>query len=403
MNIKKILIASLYLFSAYPTFAEEHKITAEFKEKVQNSVEIQDFHDFNLLLDKKQTLNADNNSCLSLDINALAFARNTEYFMPFTKGYTALGFMFDPSLKYQINEKASLNAGIHTIGIAGEDGLKRISPIFRLEYMPANWIRIVGGSLYGNLNHKMSEQMYNFERFFYKNDEMGLQVIADSDHWDGDIWCDWEDFIEIDDDKQERFVFGWHNKFTLTDSKKNFKMVECTFPLDFMAAHRGGQITSLQDTCIETLFNAMVGLNVSINTPNLFVKKSTLSVEAFGFKNNSNEEHIHTHYKDGWGIYPNIAIQNMQWKVQAGYWHAHRFISSRGSYLYQSRSFFDDTFTQEDRNMLTAKIFFEHHFGDLGIGFDGQLFYDTDLSKTDFAFGIYMKFADNFKLLKAKK
>ncbi|MCQ2219367.1 MAG: hypothetical protein MJZ33_12955 [Paludibacteraceae bacterium] len=355
---------------------------------------------FGVLLDKHGHFSSEESHNLYLGINSNVFIRNAEYFLPYTKGYTAFGFYLDPTLSYHINGKAAVTAGVHLMGIAGNDGMRDVQPIFRIEYQPQEWISIVGGSLYGNLNHRLYEPMYDFDRYFYANDEKGLQILTDTKHWDADLWCNWETFIEPGDDFQERFTFGWTNRFYAIGDKNGHDAFELSVPLHIMATHRGGQFTSLQDTCIETLANAMAGITTSLNTPDKFIKKSTLDLDLFGFKNNSNKEHIHTHFQDGWGIYPNLTLQNNAWKVQAGYWQAHQYVGARGSYLFQSISYFDEAFERADRKMITAKLFYEHHFEGLGVGVEGQVYHDLDEESTDFSFGVYLRFEDKFKLLK---
>jgi hypothetical protein len=86
------------------------------------------------------------------------------------------------------------------------------------------------------------------------------------------------------------------------------------------------------------------GFDISINSPNLFIKKTTLDLDVFGFKNNSGV--IGTHYKSGWGIYPNLTLQSKKIKFQAGYWKAKKFVAPRGIYLFQSIAYFDNAFEQ---------------------------------------------------------
>ena len=358
---------------------------------------------FGILLEKHHPITSEESHNLYLGINSNVFIRNAEYFLPYTKGYTAFGFYLDPTLAYHINDKAAVSAGVHLMGIAGTDGLRDVQPLFRIEYQPKNWISIVGGSLYGNLNHRLYEPMYDFDRYFYAFDEKGLQILTNTRRWEADLWCNWETFIEPGDDFQERFTFGWTNRLYAIGEKNGNDAFQLSIPVHILATHRGGQFTSLQDTCIETLANAMVGLTNSINTPDKTIKKSTLDLSLFGFKNNSNEEHIHTHFKEGWGFYPNLTLQTKAWKLQTGYWMAHQFVGARGSYLFQSVAYFDEAFERADRKMITAKLFYEHRYQGLGVGFETQAYHDLDENSTDFSFGFYLRFEDRFKLLKIKE
>ena len=60
---------------------------------------------------------------LSLNVNALQFTRDAEYFLPETKGYTAVGFFLTPTLKFRTRSWESFNveAGAQVLGIAGDD------------------------------------------------------------------------------------------------------------------------------------------------------------------------------------------------------------------------------------------------------------------------------------------
>ncbi|HOI26271.1 MAG TPA: hypothetical protein PLN63_01220 [Paludibacteraceae bacterium] len=389
-NIKSLLFALLLGTGAVQ--GQDDSISAKLPET----------EGFGLLMEHPEKFKAENNRNLYLGVYCNTFTRNAEYFLPYTKGYTALGFFLDPTLSYQINDKAAITAGAHLAGIAGDDeGIRKAWPIVRIEYQPTNWLTVVGGTLYGNLSHKLYEPMYDFDRYLYANQENGLQVFTDTKYWESDLWCNWEVFIVPDDAKQERFTFGWVNRFFLIGNKQNRKTFELSVPVHILATHRGGQFTSLQDTCIETLANGMVGLTSSINSPNLFIKKTTLDLDVFGFKNNSGV--IGTHYKSGWGIYPNLTLQSKKIKFQAGYWKAKKFVAPRGSYLFQSIAYFDNAFEQADRNMVTGKLFYEHQYKGLGFGAEAQAYYDLDHEKTDFSFGIYLTLNNKFKLMKVNE
>lgn len=387
------------LFIAFLLLTTGHLWASEREEQTTQPLETESF---GILLEEKTTFSEEKSHNLYLGINSNVFIRNAEYFLPYTKGYTAFGFYLDPTLAYHINGKSSVSAGVHLMGIAGHDGMRDVQPIFRIEYQPKEWITIVGGSLYGNLNHKLYEPMYDFDRYFYAFDEKGLQILTDTKFWDADLWCNWETFIEPGDDFQERFTFGWVNRFFAIGDKNGSDAFELSVPLHLLATHRGGQFTSLQDTCIETLANAMIGLTNSLNTPDKIIKKSTLDLSLFGFKNNSNKEHIHTHFEKGWGVYPNLTLQTKAWKLQTGYWKAHQFVGPRGSYLFQSIAYFDEAFERADRNMITAKLFYEHRYEGLGVGVEAQAYHDLDEESTDFSFGVYLRFEDQFKLFKIK-
>lgn len=335
--------------------------------------------------------------------NIETFVRDAEYFLPYTKGYTALGFFLNPTFIYVHDAKISASVGLHMVGIAGDhDKIRDLSPIVSLEYKPIPNVRIVGGTLDNSTsNHAMGEPMFDYDRKFYAPKEDGLQIFVDTKFWESEMWCNWEDFIVVDSPWQEKFTFGWHNrvKFNLDKTSRNVLSI----PLDLMMNHRGGQIDAVQDTCIETLANFSAGLRFE----HKFAKSVflTINLPYYGFSNRSNDEHIHTHFKEGYGLYPQISLAAlMRAKKHSsfhtlsgslGYWFGDGFVSGRGSYLFQSRSYFDDAFTRRYRHMLTPSLSY-----DLSKTLNVllQAYCDLDESKTDFAATISLKFGNDFKI-----
>ena len=165
--------------------------------------------------------------------NITTFLRDAEYFLPYMEGYTAAGFLMKPAFSYQHDQTLRATVGVHLTGIAGDHvGIHKVSPIVTLEYAPTKWLKIVGGTLDGNLAHKLYEPMFDFDRYFYKHKEDGLQAFAHTAHWNSEIWCDWEDFITIGADWQEKFTFGWTNEFHIRRFRK--KGIEFQLPLHLM-------------------------------------------------------------------------------------------------------------------------------------------------------------------------
>ena len=343
--------------------------------------------------------------------NVTTFVRDAEYFLPYTKGYSALGFFMQPTLTYNHDERLTLSVGLHLLGIAGDHKkLREVSPIVRILYKPNKIIKIVGGTLLSDrlTGHGLYQPMYDYDRLFYANKEDGLQLFARTKHWESEMWCNWEDFIVVDSPWQEKFTFGWVNELRF---KKGHHVFE--IPIHLMMNHRGGQIDAVQDTCIETLANVAAGLeyNKRFNNGSMGAK-----LPLFGFSNRSNEQHIHTHFKKGWGIYPQLFFDRVWTKSTSsvengyevikiqhehvvygniGYWYGDGFVSGRGSYLFQSRSYFDDVFERRYRHMLTAEAAYELNFV-LRARF--QAYYDLDERSVDYAVTFALVFDRVFKI-----
>lgn len=408
---KSIVFITFWFVSLSCVFADGEKLDTPFtpthhdfisnEEVFYNSVPPQQILPLSLATHPSDYKHEENRTLYFIPTTT-TFVRDAEYFLPYTKGYTSLGFNFDPTFLYKINEKAIIQAGIHIMGIAGDHKtIREISPIISLEFKPTKWFSLVGGSLGNGVKHKLYEPMYDFDRYFYDNQEMGLEAIANTKIWTTDMWCNWEDFIVPGSDFQERFTFGWKNDFHIQSSKNT----EINIPVHLMMNHRGGQIDAVEDTCIETLMNVAMGVNMEIK-----LNKITLTpdIPVFFFSNRSNEEHIHTHYKDGFGVYPQICIANRttkahHWKANVGYWYGDKFISGRGSYLFQSRAYFDDSFERRYRHMITGKACYNYYIKGFNFGFEIQAYYDIDESAVDYAAGIYMRFEELFKIHSFKK
>lgn len=352
--------------------------------------------------------NCEANKTLYISPNVATFVRDAEYFLPYTKGYTALGFFLKPTLTYRHNEHLSVSAGIDLMGIAGDHKKVRgISPIVQIKYSPIKNITIVGGTL-NNVGHGLDEPMFDYDRRFYAHKEDGLQLFAHTNHWRTEMWCNWEDFIVVGSPWQEKFTFGWNNTFipfsNLENTMVHNQPTEHTvkIPVSLMMNHRGGQIDAVEDTCIETLANASIALEYEGRIRRL---SYDIEIPFYGFSNRSNKEHIHTHFKDGWGIYPNFSLYGGKFVRKhlnyngfgggIGYWYGDGFISGRGSYLFQSRSYFDDSFTRRYRHMITANA--SYWLNDI-LSFLFQAYYDLDEASVDYAATISLSFGKKFKI-----
>ena len=97
-------------------------------------------------------------------VDAATFLRDAAFSLPYTRGYTATGFFVSPYAKHRIGRDAEMTFGVHLAGVAGSDGIRQWKPLVRLEYKPHDNVRLVMGSLYGALNHKLFEPMLARER-----------------------------------------------------------------------------------------------------------------------------------------------------------------------------------------------------------------------------------------------
>ena len=339
---------------------------------------------------------SDSVSHLYLDVDVTAFLRDAEYFMPFCKGYTAVAARLTPTLRYRINNRATVRGGVLLTALAGSDNRCRLEPVIAFDYSPWPWLTLTVGTLRGSLHHQLGEPMYSNERWVYAYKEDGLQLVTLTRHWESDTWLNWEHFLKPWTPDQERFTLGTRHRFTLLGSADDAWRL--TVPLAFIGCHRGGQFSTL-DTCIETLFNESVGLGASYEGS---LVGFDLNLPLYLFQNASPRGERYTPFENGWGLYPQAGLhfnlRRLRLGFDCGYWHASRYIAPRGSYLFQSVSWHDASFAMTDRRMLTLALNLSHSYKGLRLDINAQCYYDIHLRKTDFVFGLVVAWDEKFKL-----
>ena len=134
-------------------------------------------------------------------VDAATFLRDAAFSLPYTRGYTATGFFVTPYAKHRIGRNAQMTFGVHLAGAAGSNGIRLLKPLVRLEYKPHDNVRLVMGSLYGALTHKLFEPMLDRERYVYDHYEEGVQILAQLPLGGRmglitDTWLHWEELLE---------------------------------------------------------------------------------------------------------------------------------------------------------------------------------------------------------------
>ena len=345
-----------------------------------------------------------------IGVDAATFLRDAEFSLPYTRGYTATGFFVTPYAKHLIGKDAQMTLGVHLTGVAGSDGIRQWKPLVRLEYRPHDHVRLVMGSLYGALTHKLFEPMLDRERYIYDHYEEGMQILAwlPLGGWGeltSDTWLHWEELLEPWQMTQERFTLGSSNEWILWEKAWSTQHgVSVSVPFSFLGTHRGGQFSAL-DTCIESLFNENVGLRVNVSLS----RNSALALDVPFFFYQDISPTKWQKYDNGWGLWPQMSCDfplpgyflddrphwRGGWKMllQAGYWYGSQFIAPRGSYHFQSVSWHKKDFAVPEREMVTAKVALENRYtGQFSLGLDTEFYYDLREQELDFAFGIYLRY-----------
>lgn len=394
--MKKTIIAFLFVLLGWGSMAQEMPIVMDAPEWLMGKDTLRLY---------AEEVTGDGWRNWRVGVDATTFFRDAEFFLPYTKGYTATGFFLNPYVKRNIGVHAQLTLGLHLAGVAGYEGIRKWQPLVRLDYQPhPNW-RLVMGSLYGALTHGLFEPMLDRERYIYDHQEEGVQILGKlafgPTQLKTDTWVHWEELLEPWQPTQERFTLGSNNDFHLLDFAIGESEFGVSIPFSFLGSHRGGQFTSL-DTCIQTLFNENVGMRLYWSKHNKHSLR--LDMPFFFYQDMSPTKCMA--YDNGWGAWPqlswNYALPNRtprsrwfgewQMQLQAGYWYGHQFIAPRGSYLFQSISWHDALFAVQEREMLTAKAALENHYGNLSLGLDAEFYYDLREKGLDMAVGLYMRY-----------
>jgi hypothetical protein len=340
-------------------------------------------------------LNGADSNTLKLEIDALAFTKNHEYFNDIADGYTLFGYQFAPVVTYQPLKNFSVSGGIFLRKDFGNNDFKIVEPLFRFIYQRDS-MQLIFGNLNGALAHRLIEPLYDFDRALVNPIENGMQFRYFSDAWWVDAWIDWQRMIYEGDPEQEEVTGG------LSYEKAFFKEspVQLNVPVQALVYHKGGQIDTSPDPLV-TLWNSAVGVKIG-GSPSGFIKRWQGSAYYAYYKDFS---HIKRQpFKDGDGIYINGSVTtSFDLQMMLSYWRGDEFISIMGGQLYPSVSstFKKPYVTEEHRDLLILRFTHELHlYRGIYITSRFEPYYDF-LNKTfEFSHGLYISYKQPVMLLK---
>lgn len=337
---------------------------------------------------------ADSNS-LKLEIDALGFTKNQEFFNDIADGYTLFGYQFAPMVSYQPLKNFSVSGGLFIRKDFGNEDFKVVEPLFRFTYQRDS-LQLIFGNLNGALAHRLIEPLYDFDKALVDPVENGMQFRYFSDTWWVDGWVDWQKMIYEGDPLQEEVAGG------MSFEKAIFKNspVQLYFPVQALVYHKGGQIDTSPDPLV-TLWNSALGARIM--------------GRSFGWLNRWQASIYYAYYKDfshkkmqvfndGEGIYINGSVTtSFDLQVMLSYWRGDEFISIMGGQLYPSvSSTFKKPFaTEEQRELLILRFTHELHlYKGIYIASRFEPYYDL-LNKTfEFSHGLYISYKQPVMLLK---
>ncbi|KAA9333840.1 hypothetical protein F0P94_10620 [Adhaeribacter soli] len=349
---------------------------------------------------------------MELGTRTLGFFKDNEYFNKIADGYTLFGYQLQPSLKYYASEKIKLEAGVLLLKDFGNRKYRLIQPTFTAIYSTGKHTFLFG-TLHGNLNFGYIEPLWDFERQLTTPIQNGIQYKYDGNRFDFQTWVDWQVMQYAYDPKQEEIAGG----FTGNLKGFFFKRTQLSFPLQFTAKHKGGQI-DVNDHPLTTLFNGATGFEITSHLSNW---NDSLQQESFlrniytknyfvGYK-----DHSFTHqfpFQGGSGIYLNAGADTRWANFMLSYWKGNGYISEFGGRLYQSVSTTvkNPGYIEKHRQLLILRIMKDWPILNAdkteysGLTFTGRLepFYDFRTGSVEFAAGLYLNFNTDFFLGKPK-
>ena len=246
------------------------------------------------------------------------------------------------------------------------------------------------GSLYGTINHKLIEPLFQFEKYYENNVENGLQFLYHNRYIESDLWVNWERFIFPNSPYKEEFTTGFSNTIKFTGEKNKWVVF---IPVQVLIAHRGGQIDT-SSVKLETLMNAATGLNLGYKFNKGFIKYIGLENHYLIYNDLAGNA---PKLGEGYAIYSNLRLSSAKFHLVLGYFQGHNFVAPRGEPLFQSISQKDTAYVKTDRQLITGKLGFDKEIFDgikLGVRFES--YYDIEAGNFDYSYSVNIVFNRDF-------
>lgn len=333
---------------------------------------------------------------LTIEADVLGFFKNNEYFSPIAKGKTIPGVRFEPKVGYQLGKqfKAELGVlGIYYSGDQQKDGMVFFNQVTaRLQYDVTPEFHVLLGNYYGGVNHRLLEPLYNWDQHLDGKPESGIQLIYKNEKYFADAWVNWERYIEYGDSVPEILTFGVSASMELTSPKNRLRF---WIPFQLTIHHIGGQIDTSSEKMV-VAGNAATGIRSEYAIEGSFIKSVGASLYALGYYDKLENLDLRP-YNNGWGLYPMVQLKAKRWEAMVGYWHARRFYSFLGNPLFASFNTYypDELLTR--RQLLTTKFSYSKRVNKaFSWGAHAETYTDLKRGRTDYSFGLYMRFTGQF-------
>jgi hypothetical protein len=359
----QILLASLLLWS-FCTNAQLNNISFETFEHLDSTKKRRPF---------------------SFQFESFSFLKNNEYFLNIADGYTLFGNQFSPTISYQPASNVIVQAGVYAWKDFGNDSFSKIQPIFSIKIQKDS-SQFIFGNLSGNLNHRLIEPLFNFERVILNRQESGIQYTRRKKNTFFDSWIDWQNMIYKDSNQKEEFLAGfvWNKKLI---HKTNF---DFSIPVQLTFKHRGGQIT--RDTSqVITNINTAIGVEAEWRMKG-FLQTIRMQNYWVGYRQNSN---YHPYFPNGSGIYLNLTAETKWLNLMISYWKSNGFLSDAGGDLYQSvgRTFRNPNSIEKERKLLIVRLMKDYKVIDnLWLSIRFEPYFDLLKNEFEHSEGLYLTY-----------
>ena len=324
--------------------------------------------------------------------NSLSFLKNTEYFNPIVKGRTLFGNQFNPKLVYQPSANVRIEAGVYAWKDFGNTKFSDIAPTFTVK-IKKDSLQFLFGTLEGNLNHRLIEPLYNFDRFITHRLENGVQLLYAKPAFYLDGWIDWQQMIYDQSPFQEKIFAGvnTHLRLTQTENWKLNTVFQATIK------HQGGQINTGGGP-VSTSLNTALGIKLAWTNPTVSFLKGISTEHYWTHLQTDNPDLV---FKNGNGLYLNLTAHYKPFDLMLSYWNGASYVSPLGGDLYQSlsRDVSTPTYTEAKRNLLIVRFLKNWEvLPNLWMSFRFEPHYDFNNAIFEHAEGLYLVYKGDFGL-----
>lgn len=347
----------------------------------------------NTIFDSYKPIENNDSNKLFLNFENQNFLHNNEYFNNLYDGITYLGASLAPTLTYQSATNLRLQAGWYFIKYSGRDVFTRSVPWLLCQYRIFKNLDLLLGNIHGTVQHKLIEPLYSFDRHYSGQPETGIQILGKFNHFEGDLWLNWEKFILPGDPYKEEFTMAGTGKIIFLKPENKFRF---NIPIQWLAAHKGGQMETDPEP-MQTYFNTVIGMEAEHHPFNN--KNNSIEINSF-FASYYDASPVHVkYYSEGYGILSSLYAKIGKFDITAGYWYGEHFIAPRGEPLFQSVSQKYVIWWEPEKQIVLNKFQYRHSIKkgiDLAIRFES--YYDILQKNMDFSYSLFLVVKQDFFL-----